>query len=98
MVYSIFLKRKKFGIFNTITKIENVKYHAFPNDFQNHQYLLVVKIDESREMINLSNYDSVDFPAVAFANFQQNSTTVPQETTDLDNLTPGQRKQLNNKL
>jgi hypothetical protein len=87
MTYTITLKKR--GIFGLTfkEKIKNVHYHNFPNDWNNSDYMLYVKIDGSRHILNLSQYECVDFPASAF---------LKQQAQNQQNLSEEQQKQLNN--
>ena len=70
MIYTVKFKKKFLGITFT-KKIKNVKFHNFPTDFNNGQFMLVVLVNEERHLYNLNNYDIVEMPAVAFINPQQ---------------------------
>lgn len=96
MIYTIELKGSLFGIIPYTKKIKNIKFHAFPTDFNNQSFLMIVKIDESREMINMDKYKRVIFPNLAFVNINQDQNQGQQkETTDLDNMTDNQKTLLN---
>ena len=88
MIYKIKLKGSLFGIIPYTKTIKNVKFHAFPTDFNNQFFLLIIKDDESRIMVNMSKYKQVVFPSVAFINQDQNQ---PKETTDIDKMTDNQK-------
>lgn len=87
MTYTIKLKKR--GIFGiTFTqKIKNVHYHNFPNDWNNNDYMLYVLIDGSRHILNLSQYECVDFPASAFLTQKaQNQQLTKEQKEQLNNI------------
>ena len=94
MVYTIKMKRRILGIPFT-QKIKNVKFHNFPTDFNNSQFLLVVMVNEDRRLYNLNNYDNIVMPAVAFVNTQQQSQQQPPQAQAQQEQTEGQKELLN---
>ena len=78
-MYTITLKKKGFLGLVVTEKIKNIKFHNIPNDWNNSNYIMYVTVDNTRHILNMSQYLSIHFPVEAFIEMPKQFTPPKEE-------------------
>jgi hypothetical protein len=94
MKYTI-ITEKQFGPFTIKKKYKNVKFHGWPQNFQNKSIMLLEDIYGGRRFIDVSNYENIYIPgeSMNIFNYNQNQQQ-PTQKPKKQYLTEGQKKLL----
>ena len=93
MTYEI-ITEKEIGFFTIKKKYKNIRFHGWPQNFQNKSILMLDDIYGGRRFIDVSNYSNVYIPGESMKKFMYNNQEQEKPKDNKQVLSEGQKKLL----